>query len=321
MKRKWVFRVASKPEAGGGHIMRSLSLARELCRYEKVHFLLCPGGEFWIEKIKRHGIGVSIASNFDIKDISNFVVDGYEFSDAEFRAWRDNCDRLIFIDDNDLAPVYADVVIAPGIPGCKNTRSNQVVLSGAEYSLLSPEYSNSIPVPSISHVKSALITCGLRDSLDCSGKALRALANLGFNGSVTVAIGSGAPNIKSLKAAISLYKCPISIVIDADGLFPLLLEADFVIGTGGIGLLERMAVGKPSVTVVTAGNQIRQTIWAEKIGATMLVRGLGQSFEHDFSRALKGLLSSEGERKRMSVNGMKAVDGKGVKRVREYLLN
>ena len=321
MKKKWVFRVASNPEAGGGHVMRSLSLARELHRYEKVHFLLCPGGEYWIEKIKKHGIGVSIASNFYIKNISNFVVDGYDFTDAEFRAWRDNCDRLIFIDDNNLAPVYADVVIAPGIPDYKSSWGNQVVLSGAQYSLLSPEYSNSRPLPSISHVQSVLITCGLRDSIDCSGKALRALANLGFNGSVTVAIGGGAPHLKSLKAAISLYKCPISIVVDADGLFSLLLKSDVVIGTGGIGLLERMAVGRPSVTVVTAGNQIQQAKWAEEIGGTILVNGLGQSFEHDFSEALNRLLLSKEQRKKMSVNGMKAVDGKGVERVTKYLLD
>jgi spore coat polysaccharide biosynthesis predicted glycosyltransferase SpsG len=211
-------------------------------------------------------------------------------------------------------------VIAPGTPTYKSSHKNQIVLNGFQYSLLAPEYSLPNISPSVDDAHCILIACGLRDSLDWSGLVLRALGRVQFDGSVILAIGSDAPHLESLKVAVSLCKFPITIVVDSDGLFLLLMKSDVVIGSGGISLLERMAVGRPSVTVVTAHNQIQQAQWAETIGATILVNGLDQSCEQKFKEVLRRLLSSKGQRQEMSTNGMKAVDGKGAERVAKYLL-
>ena len=52
----WVFRVSSAPRVGGGHVMRCLSIGRELNKHQSVHFLLCNGGEYWFDHVKHYSM-------------------------------------------------------------------------------------------------------------------------------------------------------------------------------------------------------------------------------------------------------------------------
>ncbi len=315
INNKWLFRVASSPEVGGGHVMRCLSIGRELHKYQSVHFLLCNGGEHWIDRIKYYSMTASIyKSPVEMKN-TNVLIDGYGFSELEIQDWREQCKYMAFIDDNNTAPNYVDLVISSCMDNISQKNyKNQIVLHGNQYALLAPEY-----ISSVSHnteeVTNILVSCGLRDSNNFTSQVLGALSECDFKGNVNIAIGSQAPNLKKILNSVNNYNFPVNIVLDSNGLYDLLIQSDIVIGAGGVSLLERMALGKPSITIVAVENQRNQSVWSENSGATILVDPLEQQFQYDLTNAITILLKSEERRLEMSNKGMAIIDGKGGMRV------
>jgi UDP-2,4-diacetamido-2,4,6-trideoxy-beta-L-altropyranose hydrolase len=319
-EKSWVFRVASAPKVGGGHIMRCLSIARELHQHRSVHFLLCEGGEYWIDFIESFGMTASIyRKNAEIKN-KNILIDGYEFSDFEVQVWRDKCRCMVFIADECSTFLdFSDIVIS----FCKDTfqkkYKNQTILQGSEYALLAPEYKKNISNYRVKEVKNILITCGLIDSNNFINESLKSLSKINFNGSVKVAISSQAPHLKKLLNSINRYSFSVDIILDCNNLFKILMESDIIIGTGGVSLLERMALGIPSVTIVASENQKFQSEWGANIGATIVVNPIEDEFQHNLIDAIKLLLKSKNMREAMSKKGMRAIDGKGAYRVAKIL--
>jgi spore coat polysaccharide biosynthesis predicted glycosyltransferase SpsG len=81
-----------------------------------------------------------------------------------------------------------------------------------------------------------------------------------------------------------------------------------------------MALGKPSVTVVVADNQLNQAIMAKELGATMIVHISSPSFFQDLVTAVQKLFASQEVRSNMSLAGINAIDGKGSERVTKCLV-
>ncbi len=319
---KWAFRVASSPEAGGGHIMRCLSVARELHNHQiSIHFLLCKGGEYWIDRIKSYGMTASIYKSTEEIKNKKLLVDGYDFSSVEINTWGKQCKCMVFIDDNDTPPSCADMVVSSNfniVQHC-NKGKFKLKLNGSSYALLAPEYAKNICNFNTKKVESILVTCGMIDSNNFTSQILESLSKIGFDRNVTIAIGSQAHYLQEILNSIRKYNFSINIVLDSNGLYELLAKADMVIGSGGVSLLERMALGKPSVTIITAENQRNQAEWSENNGATILVDPARQGFKFSLTSAIDFLFRSENERIKISDKGANIIDGKGSKRVAKYM--
>jgi len=141
----WVFRVSSAPRVGGGHVMRCLSIGRELNKHQSVHFLLCKGGEYWLDRIEYYGMTASIyKASVEVKN-KNLLVDGYDFSSLETKVWNKQCKCMAFIDDSNTAPNYANIVISSRMDKMNQKNyKKQIILQGKNYALLASEYINSI---------------------------------------------------------------------------------------------------------------------------------------------------------------------------------
>ena len=311
----WVFRVSSAPRVGGGHVMRCLSIGRELNKHQSVHFLLCKGGEYWLDRIEYYGMTASIyKASVEVKN-KNLLVDGYDFSSLETKVWNKQCKCMAFIDDSNTAPNYANIVISSRMDKMNQKNyKKQIILQGKNYALLASEYINSIS-RNVKKVTTILVSCGLRDSNNFTSQVLDALSECNFYGDVNIAIGSQAPYLQALSNSIKKYNFSINIILDSNGLYDLLTQSDMVVGAGGVSLLERMALGKPSVTIITAENQRNQVIWCENSGATILVDPLERKFQHDLVYGIDLLLKSEERRLKISNKGMRTIDGYGSERV------
>jgi spore coat polysaccharide biosynthesis predicted glycosyltransferase SpsG len=307
--------VSSAPEVGGGHVMRCISIGRELKKYQSVHFLLCKGGEHWINRIKCYGMTASIyESPIEIKN-KKLLVDGYIFNSIEIKEWKDNCQYMVLIDDNNITNNSADLIVSTSMNINLSSNGEQKIIHGSKYALVAPEYAKSVSSYRAIYINNILISCGLMDSNNFSGKALDALANTNFSGNVIIAIGSKAPYLQKLLDSIKEYNFSISVVLDSNGLYDLLMQTDMVIGAGGVSLLERMAIGIPSVTIITAENQERQAKWSGELGATILVDPKKREFKRNLICAIDLLLNSEEKRLEISNKGIGIVDGKGCERV------
>ena len=319
-KNTWVFRVSSRVENGGGHVMRCLSIGRELNKYCPVHFLLCKGGEFWIDRILDYGITASIYKSPKEVNNKNLLVDGYDFSNVEINSWNEKCNKIVFIDDNCSSFKNVDLIISTCMIKFDNSKvKKEMYLLGPKYALIAPEYSKKNIGKNKKNVTDVLVFCGMRDSNNYIGKVLTTLCKANYKENVTIAIGSSSPNLEKILSSIKDYNFSVNVEIDSKSLYDLLIDSDMVIGSGGVNLLERMSLGRPSVTIVTAENQMGQAKWSEEIGATILINPVDKEFDYKLLKAILLLLKSRKKRLEISEKSSLAIDGNGAARVADVL--
>lgn len=109
----------------------------------------------------------------------------------------------------------------------------------------------------------------------------------------------------------------VRLVLDAPDMVGALDEADFVIGAGGVSLMERMAAGVPSMTLLLAENLRLFIEGAARRGAT--IDG-GPLAPEELAGALQTVFADKGARVAMAAAGHVAIDGEGANRVAERLM-
>ena len=143
------------------------------------------------------------------------------------------------------------------------------MLVGLDYALVDPQFVAQGARAVGGEVANVLVSFGQRDSNNATGVALDALTlqggGKGF--SVTVALGRSAPHVSAVKDRVAGMH-GVALEVDAD-MNRCYSKADLVIGGGGVGLLERMAQGLPSVTVTLADNQRGQITLCAGAGGTI----------------------------------------------------
>jgi UDP-2,4-diacetamido-2,4,6-trideoxy-beta-L-altropyranose hydrolase len=325
----WVFRVDSKPKSGGGHMMRSLALASVMSKFVKVHFVLDKNSKFWISKLREKGFSSEvckdegcITSNLLTKEnCLGIMIDSYDINQDEMLLWSYWCNNLAMIDDKGLTPDFVNYIISPSIYSqVLSNNFNQVIMSGPKYALLSSKYQKNLVELSASKVNNIFLNFGYFDSNNYLKIALNALEEINFFGNVVIAIGSKAPYLNDLKEIISHFSFNVNLYEDLVGLYELNNEADMVIGSGGVGLLERMSLGKPSITIIASKNQEIQANWATSLGATFSFNLKKKSELDSMIEAVQMLINNKNIRENMSRIACNTIDGKGSIRVADALL-
>ena len=164
--------------------------------------------------------------------------------------------------------------------------------------------------------------CGAYDSPNYSERVLRALADVKFEGDVTVLLGAKAPHLKRVTKIKDTGKLTfgVEIVTNSVNTYSYISQADFVVGTGGQGLLERMALGVPSVTLVSSRNQIDQSHFMADRGATEIIDKEAVFGEELLPARLEKMLANDQKREQMSMRARSLIDGKGATRVATKIL-
>jgi len=323
MSEGWLFRVDSRPQSGSGHVSRCLALAREFVPFGRVRFVLDGDGSFWQERLRQATVEIELTSNADwLKgNWLGCIVDGYDFRPAEIAGWRSKTKFLVEFNDFGDPSGYADFVIGSQLKNWK-AQSTAHVLSGLQYALLDPAYRDEVNFevkPSVAHI---VVCFGARDGTNAMEIALNALNSLLSDMDkvrVTAVLGATAPHRSQIEHIIGRYDSRFSLILDEKDMPGLLHTADFAIGAGGMCLLERMACGIPSVTIATADNQIDVIQMAAAAGGTFYAGPRADVGEHEMSAAVAGLLSNLQDRRKMSQNARKLVDGWGALRVAEAI--
>jgi len=104
----------------------------------------------------------------------------------------------------------------------------------------------------------------------------------------------------------------IEVIINADNMAELMLDADLAIGAGGSTSWERCCLGLPTLLFVTAENQKVIAENLERLGAVMIVRSLKDD--------LQMIVSNFDLWRTMSEKSQAICDGFGVKRIKIWLI-
>ena len=314
---EWAFRVASRPDVGGGHVSRCLTLAHALAELgDRVCFVVDDSGLAWTKTIAGHGHSCVAASAAVATPISACVLDGYDFDAGEIQSWRTRVRTMVALTDYLPIPEWSDLTFAPAIAPDQVAAGQPTkgkVLTGFEYGLVDRRFVRTSHRNVPKQVGRILMSFGLRDTRNVTSLALEALDLLPeireFGIKIATAVGSSAPHLSAVQERVGRMPAA-SCVVDAD-LACHYEQADLLIGGGGVGLLERMAQRLPSVSVVMSENQRQQIALAAAQGGTL---DAGRSEDLDASRLaeiIRPLLLSDGSRSLLSERSGRLIDGMG----------
>jgi UDP-2,4-diacetamido-2,4,6-trideoxy-beta-L-altropyranose hydrolase len=323
MTGHWAFRVASTPEVGGGHIARCRAVAEAMSEHAAVIFVLDPEGSAWKSKLEQVGITAICEGEDEPKDWIGCLMDGYHFSEDDAANWKRKTGWLAFVDDFGTPLRAADLVVAPSFSPEAVADIGIPYLAGPQYAMIAAAFARLLPPLIKDDIGHLLVSFGLRDSRNATSLVLDAIDRMEAVDrlrDITVALGSQAPHRPAVMKKIDDLLIEVKVTSEKDDFLSLLMKTDMVIGAGGVSLFERMASGRPSITLTTAKNQETSAWAASRAGATFYLADC-----HDIEATLltghiDEFISNVDLRQQMSVKAGDFVDGKGAIRISDALL-
>ncbi len=328
------------PVTGGGHVMRSLTLAEALsaagarCSFVETpavkamldvyapRMARTPAGSGTIEEMVE---AAGAASTFDA-----VVFDHYGLEAEDHRAGGAGRSVLV-IDDLANRPLLADMVLDSG-PDRRAEDYRDLVPAGTAL-LLGPAHA---PVrPAFAALRSrtlarrlepdpprrVLVSLGLGDLGAITGRVVEAILPLCEELQLDVVLGADAPS-RSKVSALALVYPHVTLHIDSQDMAGLASRADLAIGAGGSSSWERCVLGLPSLLLILADNQRAAARALETAGAVMALEATGQdpALTGALCEDFCSLVQDSRLRMGMSLAAAEVCDGQGAARTATALL-
>jgi len=349
---KIIIRADASIKMGSGHVMRCLTLAEALKKYDtRVEFIcrehegnlisLINGKGFIVHKVpvtyqeksdSDHSSWLGATWQEDAKAVQKvlkkvaadwLVIDHYALDVQWERQLRPLVKKIMVIDDLADRRHDCDLLLDQNFYLNKEDRYKGLVsegcvrLLGPDYALLREEFSRARKnLKSHSgQIKRILIFFGGSDPSNETGKTLDAIKQLGNKELHTdIIIGQSNPYRSALKTQIKSMP-NTRIYHQVDNMADFMVKSDLMIGAGGSTTWERCCLGRPSLVITIAKNQ-EQT--AEDSAGQGYIFYLGPSSAVTSSMIydhLKCLIENHKLTAFISEHSKKLVDAHGVKKV------
>jgi UDP-2,4-diacetamido-2,4,6-trideoxy-beta-L-altropyranose hydrolase len=339
------FVVDAGPKVGGGHVMRSLTLAHALQDAGAACAFVAPPAVAAV--LDAFGEGVARIETGDVtaaelvafaakaaRDFDAVVVDHYGLSAPDHRVIAAGRPSLV-IDDLADRPLAADLILDSG-PARQATDYDGLAPPGAEL-LLGPNHAPVRPAFAVLRkaalarradappVRRILVSLGLTDVGGITGRvvdlALPLLREMGIGeAALDVVLGAGAPSLASLRD-LAKIEPRLTLHVDTQDMPRLTLEADLAIGAGGSSSWERCVLALPTLLLVLAANQREASAALARADAVLAVDVADPDFETAFAAELARLLDDPLLRDRLSAASAAVCDGRGAARVAAHFLD
>jgi UDP-2,4-diacetamido-2,4,6-trideoxy-beta-L-altropyranose hydrolase len=224
---------------------------------------------------------------------------------------RHDCELLL---DQNAVPgrdtLYAGLTPA----GCRR-------LIGPEYALLRPEFAVARAglTPRVGAVRKVQVFFGGVDADDLTSLAIEAVAGLGrADLSCEVIVGAANPRAQAITARCAELPC-FSCHGPVDDMAARMVRADLSVGAGGGALLERCALGLPSIVLALADNQVPGCQALAEAGATLYLGRPDADTGARLGAALAVCLAAPEFLRHMAERARQVTDAQGTRRVVERL--
>jgi UDP-2,4-diacetamido-2,4,6-trideoxy-beta-L-altropyranose hydrolase len=330
------------PAVGGGHVVRSLTLAKALeAKGAVCTFLASPPAQRLLFSFGETGGGSFTTT--DAEDLDGLVgaavqaaasiqadavvVDHYRLSDQAEGRLRPA--RVAVIDDLADRRHDCDLLVDPSLgrppeayDGLVPDKARRLV--GAAFALVRPEFARLRETTLARRarqepIRRALVALGLTDPDMIARKVVRGLLDDFGRMEVDVTVGREAQSLTYLEG-LAAADFRIRLHIETTEMARLMAEADIGIGAGGSSIWERACLGLPSITIVLADNQRLMAQAMEARGATLALDTRALAFEAMLSAEWYGLAANAETRKRMTERSAGLCDGQGAERVADAVL-
>lgn len=319
-----LFVCAAGPSIGGGHVMRSITLARALeGRGAACAFRATPEVERVLDAFAP---GMARTDNDEAFDA--VVFDHYGLSADDHRALARGRPSLA-LDDLADRPLAVDLVLDSG-PARRPEDYDGLVAPDTRL-LLGPAYAPVRPAfaalreqalarrAELGPVRRILVSLGLTDVGGVTGRVAALLRPLAGDAGLDLVLGGGAPSLPSLWD-LAAQDPRITLHIDTQHMPELVLEADLAIGAGGSTTWERCVLGLPALTLILADNQAPSARALDAAGASPCLDAAAPDFEAAFAETVTDLLKNASRRAALTTASAALCDGLGADRAAEAFL-
>lgn len=325
-----LFVVDAGPTVGGGHVMRSLTLAQALAAKGATTAFVGPtaAGDL-LEAFAPDTICTSaedLAAAAVREAFDAIVFDHYGLSESDHRAMAQGRPVLV-IDDLADRPLGADIVVDSGPTRKPEDYLSLVALSaqlllGPAYAPVRPEFA-ALRQTALAWrgepVQRILIAMGLTDVGGITARVVERVRPRVNDVGVDIVLGAGAASAAGL-AKIARRDNRLTVHVDTPHMARLTAEADIGIGAPGSSTWERCTLGLPSLLVALADNQRPAARAMAERGAALVVDIADPDFDVAFDRALLRLLRDADLRKGLAAESAEVCDGLGAGRTAEAFL-
>ena len=327
---------------GGGHVLRSLTLAKALeARGAECAFVAPPPARRLLESFGAPKGGMVEARDAeDLDDLvetaaravndlgaAAVVVDSYRLDGAAEARLRPA--KVVVIDDLANRKHDADLLVDPSLGRAPEAYDGLLPegagrLVGTAFALVRAQVA-ALRDETIARrargepVRRALVALGLTDHGGLTRKVVEGLLHDFGRIEVDIAVGREAQSLAYLEG-LCAADARLRLHVETPDMARLMAEADLAVGAGGSSVWERACLGLPSITVVVAENQRAVALELERRGATQALDAHALAFEAMLSAAWYSLAANDATRRAMSQTSAALCDGKGADRVADAVL-
>lgn len=315
---------------GMGHIMRTLTLAKELRKYFDVEYVCREGNEYseGIHKVQILGFKVNILKEDNFLDNliklkgDILLTDSYDVDEEYFLKTKKKFNKTIYIDDIGLYSFKnVDMLINQNINAddlSYDLTSETRCLLGCQYTILRDQFMNLKPKFIKRKIKDIMITCGGADPFLLTLKILYYVKDAKYRFHVAIGPAFNEDYVSKLRSYESFNN--MFFYYNAD-MKAVMEKCDMCISTAGTTLYELCAVGIPALSIVVAENQSKVS---DKFNSLKIIKSLGWHDDINKEKILEeiSLLNKNySMRKEISQKSSRLVDGKGTLRIVEKILD
>jgi spore coat polysaccharide biosynthesis predicted glycosyltransferase SpsG/CMP-N-acetylneuraminic acid synthetase len=329
-----LFRVDGGSRMGMGHIYRSLAIAealRALSRAE-VAFLMSGGPEHeqGLIAVSRAGYPLRVMRDGrletcleHVRDFSPAIlINDLPALDAAYltalsRLGAATVNLVDTLDDLETTESYAQVIVALMR---EDRETPEGFYGGPAYAILR-EHFRGREKTIRERAELVLLSFGGSDPQGLTLKAARALQALDPSVDLLAVAGPAFSFRREFEALTASLPRRVPLINEAGGhIADLMLEADLVVGSGGMSVYELAALGTPGVVLGQNAREDKRMREFARHG-TVEYLGLGPEVEEGaIGEAVRALLADAGRRRAMSERGRALVDGRGAARTAEMVL-
>jgi UDP-2,4-diacetamido-2,4,6-trideoxy-beta-L-altropyranose hydrolase len=324
-----LFVVDAGLRVGGGHVMRSLTLAGALEAEGAACVFVSPPEAAAVLDIFAPRTARLAAASTEPRDLAQavggadfeaVVYDHYGLQAADHRAMAHGRPALV-IDDLADRPLGAELVLDSG-PGRKAADYDGLIPDEARL-LLGPAFAPVRPQFAALREKALawrgepvqriLVSLGLTDLGGVTARVIERLRPRIGDAGLDVVLGTSAPSLPGL-SKVARRDPRLSLHVDTPHMARLTAEADIAVGAAGSSTWERCTLGLPSLMLILAENQRAAAGTLAERGAALVVDLAAPDFEARFDRALTRLMIDADLRRSLAAASAELCDGRGAER-------
>jgi len=330
-----LFVVDAGPKVGGGHVMRSLTLAQALEAQGASFAFLGPPAvnevlETFAPAVQRLSAASAepqdLAAAVGREQFDAIVFDHYRLGEREHRAMAQGRPVLV-IDDLADRPLGADLVLDSGPERTAGDYDGLIpdgarLLLGPAYAPVRPEFA-ALREPALAWrgepVQRLLVAMGLTDVGGITARVVERLRPRVGEAGLDIVVGTSAPSVPGL-VKIARRDSRLMLHVDTPHMARLTAEADIGVGAAGSSTWERCTLGLPSIMIVLADNQRAAARALADRGAAIVIDAQAPDFDEALDRAVMRLLRDPALRRRLAAASAEVCDGLGAGRTAEAFL-